>query len=120
MEFKIGYFTPAITVGFCQHFEFLPAATKLGQGNIFTGVCQEFCPQGGGGCLPQCMLGYTPPQEQTHPPEQTHNPRADPPTDQVDPPREQTPHPPTSPDQADPPGADTPPGADSPPPGSRL
>ena len=47
MEFKIGYFTPAITVGFCQHFEFLPAATKLGQGNIFTGVCQEFCPQGG-------------------------------------------------------------------------
>ena len=25
----------------------LPAATKLGQGNIFTSVCQEFCPQGG-------------------------------------------------------------------------
>ena len=23
----------------------LPAATKLGQGNIFTSVCQEFCPQ---------------------------------------------------------------------------
>ena len=27
----------------------LPAATKLGQGNIFRGVCQEFCPWGGGG-----------------------------------------------------------------------
>ena len=25
----------------------LPVATKLGQGNIFTSVCQEFCPQGG-------------------------------------------------------------------------
>ena len=30
---------------------FLPAATKLGQGNIFTSVCQEFCPRGGGVCL---------------------------------------------------------------------
>ena len=50
------------------HFEFqlfLPAATKLGQGNIFTGVCLS---TGGEGCLPQCMLGYPP--EQT-PPEQT-------------------------------------------------
>ena len=27
--------------------QLLPAATKLGQGNIFTSVCQEFCPQGG-------------------------------------------------------------------------
>ena len=25
----------------------LPAATKLGQGNIFRSVCKEFCPQGG-------------------------------------------------------------------------
>ena len=25
---------------------FLPAATKLGQDNIFRSVCQEFCPQG--------------------------------------------------------------------------
>ena len=67
----------------------LPAAMKLGQGNIFTGVCLS---TGGKGCLPQCMLGYTPqsrhpppppeqtpleqtPQEQTpqsrHPPDQT-------------------------------------------------
>ena len=29
------------------------------EGNIFTSVCQEFC---AGGCLPQCMLGYTPRQ----------------------------------------------------------
>ena len=27
---------------------FLPPATKLGQGNIFRSVCQEFCSQGGG------------------------------------------------------------------------
>ena len=26
----------------------LPPATKLGQGNIFRSVCQEFCPQGRG------------------------------------------------------------------------
>ena len=26
----------------------LPPATKLGQGNIFRSVCQEFCPHGGG------------------------------------------------------------------------
>ena len=32
-------------IDFCS---LLPAATKLGQGNIFTSVCQEFCPRGGG------------------------------------------------------------------------
>ena len=42
----------------------LPSAMKLRQGNIFTSVCQEFCP---GGCLPQCMLGYTPRQTPTYP-----------------------------------------------------
>ena len=35
----------------------LPAATKLGQGNIFTSVCLSTV---GEGCLPQCMLGYLP------------------------------------------------------------
>ena len=35
----------------------LPPATKLGQGNIFRSMCQEFCSQGG---LPHCMLEYTP------------------------------------------------------------
>ena len=29
-------------------FCLLPPATKLGQGNIFRSVYQEFCPQGGG------------------------------------------------------------------------
>ena len=30
----------------------LPPATKLGQGNIFRSVCQQFCPRGGvRGCL---------------------------------------------------------------------
>ena len=35
----------------------LPAATKLGQGNVFTGICLS---TGEEGCLPQYMLGYTP------------------------------------------------------------
>ena len=34
----------------------LPSATKLRQGNVFTRVCHSVH----GGCLPQCMLGYTP------------------------------------------------------------
>ena len=60
----------------------LPSATKLRQGNIFTSVYQEFCPRGGG-CLPQCMLRYTPPlwadtPLSRHPPGQTHTHRADP------------------------------------------
>ena len=104
-----------------QSVNLLPAATKLGQGNIFTSVCQEFCPQGG--CLPQCMLGYTtPPGPDPHPPpDQAHTPPGS------------TQHPPGSrhpPDQAHPLdqahtpqtrhtplGADTPPGADPQPPG---
>ena len=61
---------------------------SLGQGNIFIGVCQEFCSQGE--FLPQCMLRYTPP-----PPRSRHPPGADPP--------EQTP-----------PRADAPLGADTP------
>ena len=84
---------------------FLPAATKLGQGNIFTGVC-----------LPQCMLGYplleqTPPQEQTLPlPPRSRPPRSRPPWEQT--PQEQTPpspgadHPPPR-DQAHPLGKQT-------------
>ena len=46
----------------------LPPATKLGQGNIFSSVCQEFCSQGGSAPLhagihpphpAQCKLGDT-------------------------------------------------------------
>ena len=62
---------------------------------FFTSVCQEFCPRGGG-CLPQCMLGYTPPPPGAHP--QSRQP----PWDQTTPPR--TRHPP----EQTPPGADTP------------
>ena len=40
-------------------FNYLPPATKLGQGYIFTGVCDSVHREGD---LPQCMLGYhTPP-----------------------------------------------------------
>ena len=45
---------------------------SLGQGNIFSSVCQEFCSQGGG--LPQCMLGYHPPWKQA--PSQSRHPPA--------------------------------------------
>ena len=34
---------------------FLPPATKLGQGNIFRSVCQEFCSQEWG--IPACLAG---------------------------------------------------------------
>ena len=57
-----------------QTTRFLPLATKLRQGNIFRSVCQEFWPEG---CLPQCMLGYTPSPRQTPPGE--HSPRQIPP-----------------------------------------
>ena len=42
----------------------LPAATKLGQGNVFTGICDSV---NRGGGLPQCMLGYHPPGTTTPP-----------------------------------------------------
>ena len=35
-----------------MNLRLLPPATKLRQGNIFTSVCQEFCPQGSGGLCP--------------------------------------------------------------------
>ena len=114
---------------------------SCGQGNVFTGVWDSV--HGGGGCLPQCMLGYhtpleqrstpwvdpprsrhpqdqTPPRNRHYPPWSRHPPRAEThPQEQT--PLEQTPqtrH--TPPPTADPPGADTPPqeqtpGADTPP-----
>ena len=99
----------------------LPAATKLGQGNIFTSVCQEFCPQRGEGvCLSACW--DTPPPDQAPPPRSRHHhpPR----TRHPPPPRSR--HPPgpgTLPPGADTttPGPDTPPRDQAPPPpGSRL
>ena len=43
---------------------FLEPVTKLGQGNIFRSVCQEFCPQGGSAPL---HAGIHPPWDQTPP-----------------------------------------------------
>ena len=54
---------------------FLPAATKLGQGNVFTGVCDSVH-RGGGVCL-SAYRDTTPPREQTPPP------GADTPTEQT-------------------------------------
>ena len=90
----------------------LPAATKLGQGNIFTSVCQEFCPQGAGEegvCLSACW-DTPPPRDQAHPPPgpgthtpltSHHPPRADTPPGPGTPPRTSHHHPPR--DQAHPP-----------------
>ena len=79
----------------------------MGQGNIFTSVCQEFCPQGGrvsasvhAGIHP---LGADTPHQT--PPPQTRPPGSRHPPDQT--PREQT-CPRTRPPQTRPPGADTP------------
>ena len=101
----------------CQgQSQFLPAATKLGQGNVFTGICDSVHREG---CLPQCMLGCHPPRsrhprEQTPPWEQTpprsrHPPRADTPMSRY-PPQEADP-----PEQSPPRAADTPPGSRHPP-----
>ena len=46
-------------------FLLLLPAMKLGQGNIFTGVCDSVHMGRG---LPQCMLGYHPPGTRHHPP----------------------------------------------------
>ena len=53
---------------------------SLGQGNVFSSVCQEFCSWGR---LPQCMLGY----HHHTPPGSRHPPRYPP---EQAPPREQT------------------------------
>ena len=100
------------------HSLLLPAATKLGQGNIFTGVCLS---TGGSASV---HAGIYPPGSRPPPP------GADPLQDQT--PREQTRPPEQTPPNQTPLGADTPPseqttpptrhplGADTPPPGSRL
>ena len=91
----------------------LLAATKLGQGNIFTSVCQEFCPRGGGRVSASVHAGVHHP----NPPQ-----GADPP----DPPGSRHPPGPGTPPEQTPPEPGTPrtrhplpPGADTPSPGSR-
>ena len=86
----------------------ITACNEVGAKSCFH-RCVWFCSWGG--CLPQCMLGYTPPWSRhplgADPPEQTSPeqtpPRAD--TPQSRHPPEQTPR------GVDPPGADTPPQA---------
>ena len=86
---------------YCIEFmtgDFYRPQRSCGQGNIFTPVCHSFCSQGGGG-LPQCMLGYHPPPEQTPPPwSRPTPPGPDPP--RTRPPRDQIP-----PEQTTPPGS---------------
>ena len=86
----------------------LPAATKLGQGNIFTSVCLS-TGGGRGVCLSACWdaspgadtpLDQAPPQSRHPSPDQAHTP-----LDQAHPPDQVPPHPP---DQAHPPGLGTP------------
>ena len=69
----------------------LPAATKLGQGNVFTGVCDSVHSGGGGGV---CLSAWW----DTTPPRSRHPLGADPP-----------PRPDTPPRAAIPPGLSTPP-----------
>ena len=53
----------------------LPSATKLRQGNVFTPVCHSVH----GGCLPQCMLGYTHPWADIPPGQTPYTPWQTPP-----------------------------------------
>ena len=92
-----GYFQTTEHIQFLNFHSYLPAATKLGQGNVFTGVCDSVH-RGG---LPQCMLGYHPPSPGSRPPRTRHttplSPGPDPPTRHPpgpDPPRPDTPPPP--------------------------
>ena len=106
----------------CTAVQFLPAAAKLGQGNIFTSVCQEFCPQGGSPENPPPRPGrhHPPPGPGRHHPPPAREPppgQADtttpgtrqtpPPWNQGEPPRDQADpqqgEPPPPQDQADPP-----------------
>ena len=82
----------------CWNAFLLPAAMKLGQGNVFTGVCDSV----NRGGLPQCMLGYQ------HQSSWEQTPRSRPPSRHTP----QSRHPPGT---RHPPGPDTPLGPDTPP-----
>ena len=93
---EIVYFELGIPLLQRGCYSFLPAATKLGQGNIFTSVCQEFCPQGGR-VSASVHAGISPPEQSPpdHAPPGPGTPLSRPP---------QSRHPP-------PPGPGTPPGS---------
>ena len=86
----------------------LPAATKLGQGNVFTGVCGSVNTGGGSASV---HAGIPTQWEQT-PPKSRHHLGPDQTPLGPDPPG-------ADPLGADPPGADTPPGLDQTPPRTR-
>ena len=82
----------------------LPAATKLGQGNIFTGVCLS---TEGGGVSASVHAGIYPPDQTPPHPEQAPSPPDQTPPKQTPP--DQTPPGSRHPPDQTPPGADTPP-----------
>ena len=89
---------------------FLPPATKLGQGYVFTTVCDSVHGGGyltwSGGCAWSggVYLVRYPPQNQVHPLDQVHSPGpGTPPRDQVHPPGTRYPPGPGTPDQVHPP-----------------
>ena len=56
---------------------FLPAATKLGQGNVFTGVCDSVNRGGRVSAsvhagMPDPLLDQAPPEQSRPPPDQAH------------------------------------------------
>ena len=77
---------------------------SLGQGNIFSSVCQEFCSQGEGSASVHAWIPPPPPPEADMPPGSRHPPEADPSEAdtpprsrhplEADTPRKQTPPPP--------------------------
>ena len=87
---------PATEFTCTSHLLFLPAATKLGQGNVFTGIFDSVK----GGVSASVHAGMPTPHDQTPPPGH-------------DTPQDQTPP------KADTPPEQTPPGAEPPPPRSR-
>ena len=82
----------------CRFLCFITARKRsLGQGNIFSSVCQEFCSQGGGGSA-SVHAGIPPPPRSRLPPDQAPPPEQTPPGSRHTP-REQTPPEQTPPTQ---------------------
>ena len=48
--FTLSIINAATSLGL-NCLDLLPPATKLGQGNIFRSMCQQFCPRGGVACM---------------------------------------------------------------------
>ena len=69
LNFSTAYVTPL-------PFKYLPAATKLGQGNVFTGICDSV--HRGGVCLSACWDATPPgadtPAQSRHPPGTKYTP----------------------------------------------